>query len=416
MAIQAHKVLVLGALLVSVGCGSNPEKTVSGVSLKQEFLRTNQGAYRTFSQEKLRIDSAGEAVQGRVEANRLSLWLAADNQLEMTTAKGTRTRIPLPEAIRAINPRPGDQATVSFSCFYGREGTLEDFVKFPERRKGLRYDYEIEGLLNRGANYMASFQFRDFAFRGVQDLKKSGAMAESFPPEALKVEMERICRDSQPQAYEIQNSFGVIGYNGQQIEIVPGSRYHTEIYDPAHLVHQRFWVKEEVPEIDVTSRFWTTAKGLFLAASRGYNYEKSRYDEWQVTTPREELNFATETGVFTWKREESKATASCGFELIFTLKKLVVRDLPKELLGYLDSQFKFNSGRRIGDTACSIDSAIESLQRSSEGVRLMFKVREDSGNGLSVRLEDKGKDLATVEHALPWSDSARRLTPKTTRN
>ncbi|MCB0367480.1 MAG: hypothetical protein H6624_02880 [Bdellovibrionaceae bacterium] len=404
--------LALALALMAVGCGDNPEKTVGGVSLRKEFLASNHGDYVSFNNEKLVISAEGDAVQGRNEPNKITLWVTPDLQLELQTERGTRTRIIMPEAIKSLNPRYGDKSEISFSCFFGREGVLEDFVRVPEKKKGLRYDWEMENMMNKGAKYLASFGFAEFAFQEIQEVTKAGVMAEAFPQEDLNRRLETICRDSKPEAYEIQSTFGVISYTATHLEIIPGSRYNSKSYDPYHVVHQRFWVKSQVKEIDLTERFWSVAQGLFLGAERGYNYEKSRYQEWQVDSPREELHFDEKRKTLTWKREELSQSGNCGFELNFAIPRILLRHQEKDHLGYMDAEFKFESGQRFGSTTCRADRMIEQLKANPEKVRLVFKVREDTGNGISVGLIGTDDLSLTLGHALPWSEAEKRLTPK----
>ncbi|MCB0385081.1 MAG: hypothetical protein KDD43_06790, partial [Bdellovibrionales bacterium] len=168
--LSAGAALVL--MILTAGCGDNPEKTVGGVSLRKEFLASNHGEYASFNNEKLVISSEGEAVQGRNEPNQLSLRVTVDRNLELQTARGTRTQISMPEAIKSLNPRNGDKSDISFSCFYGREGVLEDFVRVPEKKKGLRYDWEMENMMSKGAKFVASFGFGEFAYREIQEVVK----------------------------------------------------------------------------------------------------------------------------------------------------------------------------------------------------------------------------------------------------
>jgi hypothetical protein len=191
--------------------------------------------------------------------------------------------------------------------------------------------------------------------------------------------------------------------------------------DSIHRIDQRFLFKDGIGEVDIGNRFWALADGLFLKADHPYSRQANKYLEWEIKSPREELNFSSKDHRLVWKKEPDPSSGQCGFEIGLDITGCYIRPSAKRSPGFFEADFlvlnsNVNSvaGAKFSNF-CEIEGLLESLKKNEVGkekIRLFLKVNEDTGNGISIEMRAGSKKILSLDQALPWSDKENALKPR----
>lgn len=415
-------------MILCSSCGNNPEKRVSGVSVRSQFLASNHGKYTSVSGDFLSVANDGSAVQGKVVLHYLTLSAENENEIKVEPDQGPSRTIPVNpnseiKAALTENHSPVDRSLqrVSFTCFYGQRGLLKDVMIIPIRKKGLSYVWELERFMLEPVKYVATFALDGQTFTEVKKESVEGSLEEVLSSKVLLSLMNEVCSSNAPSSFDFKGTFGLISYDDSKIEIYPGNSYSSQQLDSIHRIDQRFLFKDGIGEVDISSRFWALADGLFLKADHRYSRQANKYLGWEIKSPREELNFSSKDHRLVWKRDPDPSSGQCGFEIGLDITGCYVRPAEKRSPGFFEADFLvLNSNVNsvtgtIYGHSCEIEGILESLKKNEVGkdkIRLFLKVNEDTGNGISIEMRAGSKTILSLDQALPWSDKESALKPR----
>ena len=409
-------------------CGNNPEKKVSGVSVRSQFLASNHGKYTSVSGDFLSVANDGSAVQGKVVSHHLTLSAENEYEIKVEPDQGPSRTIPVTpsSAIKAAlteNHSPVDRSLqrVSFTCFYGQRGLLKDVMIVPIRKKGLSYVWELERFMLEPVKYVASFALDGQNFTEVRKESVEGGLAEVLSSQVLLSLMNEVCSGNAPSYFDFKGTLGLISYDDNKIEINPGNSYSSQQLDSIHRIDQRFLFKDGIGEVDIGNRFWALADGLFLKADHRYSRQANKYLGWEIKSPREELNFSSKDHRLVWKKDPDPSSGQCGFEIGLDITGCYVRPVAKRSPGFFEADFQvlnYSVNSVTGakySYSCEIEGILEGLKKNEVGkdkIRLFLKVNEDTGNGISIEMRAGSKIILSLDQALPWSDKENALKPR----
>lgn len=396
--------------------------------MRSQFLASNHGKYTSVSGDFLSVANDGSAVQGKVVLHYLTLSAENENEIKVEPDQGTSRTIPVTpnSEIRTAlteNQSPVDRSLqrVSFTCFYGQRGLLKDVMIVPIRKKGLSYVWELERFMLEPVKYVATFALDGQNFTEVRKESVEGSLAEALSSKVLLSLMNEVCSTNAPSYFDFKGTFGLISYDDSKIEIYPGNSYSSQQLDSIHRIDQRFLFKDGIGEVDISSRFWALADGLFLKAYHRYSSQANKYLGWEIKSPREELNFSSKDHRLVWKRDPDPSSGQCGFEIGLDITGCYVRPAAKRSPGFFEADFLvLNSNVNsvtgtIYGHSCEIEGILESLKKNEVGkdkIRLFLKVNEDTGNGISIEMQAGSKTILSLDQALPWSDKESALKPR----
>lgn len=423
-----YRGLVAITIIICSSCGDNPEKKVSGISIRSQFLASNHGKYTSVSGDFLSVASDGSVVQGKVVSHDLMLSAENQNEIIVQPDQGPSRTITVTseqaKQARVMEKGPKDDRNpqrVSFTCFYGQRGLLKDVMIVPIRKKSLSYTWELERFMAEQVKFVASFALDGQNFTEVKKESVDGNLAEALSSQDLLSLMSEVCSINAPSYFDIKSSLGLISYDDSKIEIYPGNTYSSQHLDSIHRIDQRFLFKDGIGEIDIGDRFWALADGTFLKADHTYSRQANKYLGWEIRSPREELNFSSKDHRLVWKKEPHPSSGECGFEIGLDIKGCYLRPAAKRSPGFFEADFQVinsnvNSGTRPKyGYSCEMEGILETLKKNENGkdkIRLFLKVNEDTGNGISIELREGSRKILSLDQALPWSDKENRLRPR----
>ncbi len=396
--------------------------------MRSQFLASNNGKYTSVSGDFLSVANDGSAVQGKVVSHHLTLSAENENEIKVEPDQGPSSRIPvIPNSeIKAVltenhSPVNRNLQRVSFTCFYGQRGLLKDVMIVPIRKKGLSYVWELERFMLERVKYVATFALDGQNFTEVKKESVEGSLAEILSSQVLLSLMNEVCSSNPPSYFDLKGTLGFISYDDSKIEIYPGNSYSSQQLDSIHRIDQRFLFKDGIGEVDIGNRFWALADGLFLKADHRYSSQANKYLEWEIKSPREELNFSSKDHRLVWKKEPDPSSGQCGFEIGLDITGCYIRPAAKRSPGFFEADFlvlnsNVNSvaGAKFS-YSCEIEGLLESLKKNEVGkekIRLFLKVNEDTGNGISIEMRAGSKTILSLDQALPWSDKENALKPR----
>lgn len=411
--------------------------------MRSQFLASNNGKYTSVSGDFLSVANDGSAVQGKVVSHYLTLSAENESEIKVEPDQGPSSRIPVTpnseiKAALTENHSPVNRnlqrvslqsaavqtvslQRVSFTCLYGQRGLLKDVMIVPIRKKGLSYVWELERFMVERVKYVATFALDGQTFTEVKKESVEGNLAEILSSQVLLSLMNEVCSSNPPSYFDLKGTLGLISYDDSKIEIYPGNSYSSQQLDSIHRIDQRFLFKDGIGEVDIGNRFWALADGLFLKADHPYSRQANKYLEWEIKSPREELNFSSKDHRLVWKKEPDPSSGQCGFEIGLDITGCYIRPSAKRSPGFFEADFlvlnsNVNSvaGAKFSNF-CEIEGLLESLKKNEVGkekIRLFLKVNEDTGNGISIEMRAGSKKILSLDQALPWSDKENALKPR----
>lgn len=428
-------------------CGMNPEKSVSGVSLRSQFLASNHGKYSSASGHHLTIEPDGSVVRGKTtrhwlyfsgKKNDLYLRINSVSNSDVSYSElGSRVNLDqvgfeeVKKALAYVNSpnsipkKQGPEAVyarINFECFFGVNGQLEEFTTVPEHRKGLKYLWKIEPYMNLGAKFLAEFTMdTSHLIREKEVVSETGPLADLIPDSFVTEQMEKICNDQTapfPNDSDFTYSLGVTSYTNERIEIVTQRPGLNEKPSAINKIDQRFFIREgSDTKIDIKSLAWPDLKGSFVTP-KGKHDASGRFISWEPESPREEITLSPEHHSLRWYRDSSSDAMTCGFDFNLEITELFIQPNPHLPAGFFEAKYRSKDWKMIppknsnkNPRDCADENIIERINtlpptgEDEPPVDLFIKFSNKSDEGVSIEFRDHqtGKLMISATRELPWS-------------